>query len=75
MKECVCRTCGKKGENWKEREKRAKEEKEEAEAFKRGDGRPKPKISLARMDELCRIYGMSYGKLEDAIRNGKIYVE
>ena len=57
-----------------QRERRRKE-KEEAEAFKRGDGRAQPKISLARMDELCRIYGMSYGKLEDAIRNGKIYVE
>lgn len=57
-----------------QREKRHRE-KEEAEAFKRGEGKTEVSLSFEQMAKLEKKYNLSYGKIEDAIRNGRIKVE
>ena len=57
-----------------QRERRRKE-KEEAEAFMRGDGKTKVSLSFEQMAKLEKKYNLSYGKIEDAIRGGRIKVE
>ncbi len=57
-----------------QRERRRKE-KEEAEAFMRGEGKTKVSLSFEQMAKLEKKYNMSYGKIEDAIRCGRIKVE
>ena len=66
-----CKQCSKADVARVEREKRAKE-REEAEEFKKR--KEDNQDSWNRMCELMRKYKMSYGKLEDAIRNGRIKV-
>ncbi len=57
-----------------QREKRHRE-KEEAEAFMRGEGKTKVSLSFEQMAKLQQKYNLSYGKIEDAIRCGRIKVE
>ncbi len=64
-----CKQCSKADVARVEREKRAKE-REEAEEFKKR--KENVQVGWSRMCELMRKHKMSYGKVEDAIRNGRI---
>lgn len=66
--------CRKKDNARIQREKRHRE-KEEAEAFMRREGKTKVSLSFEQMAKLQKKYNLSYGKIEDAIRNGRIKVE
>ena len=69
-----CRQCSKADAARVQREERAKE-REEAEAFKRGEGKTKVSLSFEQMAKLQKKYNLSYGKIEGAIRCGRIKVE
>ena len=69
-----CGDCRKKDSARIQRERR-KKDREEAEAFMRGEERTKVLLSFEQMAKIQEEYNLSYGKIEDAIRCGRIKVE
>jgi hypothetical protein len=69
-----CNQCSKADAARIQRELRAKE-REEAEAFMRREEKTKVSLSFEQMAKLQKKHNLSYGKIEDAIRNGRIKVE
>ena len=69
-----CPECRKKDNARIQREKRRKEKKEAAE-FMRRETRETDALSFEQMAKLQQQYNLSYGKIEDAIRCGRIKVE
>lgn len=69
-----CPECRKKDNARMQREKRKKEKKEAAE-FMRRETRETDALSFEEMAKLQQKHNLSYGKIEDAIRCGRIKVE